>query len=73
MIGGGAASAAGAAAGTSAAGWDATAIGSGEWLLRQATKATAVRAPADTRHVAKTLIREEFFQNPRMLRGTINS
>jgi hypothetical protein len=72
MIGGGAGSAA-VAAGTSAAGWVAAAIGSGEWPWRQATKAAAASAPPNTRHVAKTLIREEFFQNPRMLRGTINS
>jgi hypothetical protein len=72
MIGGGAASA--VAAGTSTAGcWAAAAIGSGEWPARQATKAAAASAPPNTRHVAKTLIREEFFQDPKMLRGTINS
>ncbi len=43
------------------------------WLKRQPKIARAARAQLTAVHVANTLIREEFFQNPRMLRGTSNS
>ena len=51
----------------------AAAVGAVEWLKRHPRNAAAVRAHPTTAPVANILIREEFFQVPRMLRGTGNS
>jgi hypothetical protein len=45
----------------------------GEGLKRHARKATTAIAVHATLDAANILIRVEFFQNPRMLRGTSNS
>ena len=49
----------------------AAAIGA-EALKRQPRKISKPNTEQATAHDANTLIREEFFQNPRMLRGTSN-
>src|ERR1700683_4789517 len=51
----------------------AAAGGAGEWLKRHPRNAAPARAHPATAPVANILIREEFFQVPRMLRGTGNS
>src|ERR1700744_5038961 len=56
-----------------AGGETAAVIVSGERLTRQPMNGAAARGPQTTAHVANILIREEFFQDPKMLRGTNNS
>src|SRR5271155_4664652 len=78
-IGGGAgiavAAAAADAAGASPGAEDcgAAVVGGGEWLKRHPRNAATARAQPATAHVANILIREEFLEVPRMLRGTSNS
>jgi hypothetical protein len=51
----------------------AAAIGSGDRLKRQPRDAAAAKAAQTIANVANSLIREEFFQVPKMLSGTGNS
>jgi hypothetical protein len=51
----------------------AAAISSEGRLKRHPTNTAVVRTPHTTAHVANTLIREEFFQKSKMLRGTNDS
>jgi hypothetical protein len=68
-MGGGAGSGDGAA---DAAGCGRAAAIGGEALKRQPRKISRPNTEQATAHDANILIREEFFKNPRMLRGTSN-